>query len=611
GETPKPRKNMEPSMSPAVQTTLFRRMRYTPVRDALRGRITGRLDIERRLDASGLPSPARVLIRRVTRRTRLWRLERAEVVDELIAHFADGIESGASAEQLIASFGNERAAARLIARAKRRNRGIAWQIFVALRWLVLAFVALYVISGIYFYSGRPSIKVNYVDRLNAPLKNVPASELAWPLYREAIPQLRGERLRINDEGDSLLDAKPGSPHWPEAVAWLQAREGAIELARQGARKPTLGFVFGPEGSQRDPQLLPRSDEWATEIDPLFMTVLLPHLNDLRQIARVLHADSRLAREQGDTARVMQNVEALGGLAGHLHEGEFLITHLVGLGIRDLMLTVIEETLNDAARHPLNPDDLQRLAHQLARPTSASEVMSFTGDRMGIRDVIQRLYTDDGDGDGRLTPEGERLLRSHMIRPLQLAATPLLPVLMGSRRELTEAAEQLFDLADANLARPMRETDWAAYDQQIQRWRDSAIDRVKFAPLIGHWAGFGPMLPALNRAQAIAERYLGRRDGVIIALALELHRQRQGDYPSTLAALAPALLPAVPVDRITGGPLRYRIVDGRPLVYSVGDDRDDDGGRAPLDKSGRPDPSGAARWNVAPEKAADGDWVLYD
>ncbi len=606
-------------MSEATQRSFFSRMRHTPMRDALRGRITGRLDVEYRLVTSGLPIPAQALIRRVVKRTRLWRIERVEVVDELIAHFLDGIDAGEPVDELIASFGDERAAARLIGRAKRRNRGVVWQALIALRWLACGIIVFYLLSAIYFYSGSPSINVNYVDRLNAPLKDAPADRLAWPLYRQAIPALRGER-RINDEGDALLDAKPGSPYWPEAVAWLQSRKQAIELVRQAAQKPTLGFVYGPEGSQRDPDLWPRSDDWKTDADPLLADVLMPNLQDFRQIARVLHADARLAREQGDTARVMRNAETLGKLAGHVREGEVLVAHLVGLGIRHLMLDVIEEALNDSARNPLAPDNLQRLAHQLAHPTTAAELMSFTGDRMAIRDIIQRIYTDNGDGDGRLTPEGARLLKSFMVshggfpaswlEPLKVAlTTPLLPVLSASRPELTAASERLFDIADANLAHPMRETDWAAYDQQIQSWQESAVDRIQFEPL-RQWVRRGMIIAGLSGAQATAERYLGRRDGMLVALALEVYRQRHGDYPSALNDLVPALLPQVPADRITGGPLHYRIVDTKALVYSVGADRDDDEGRPARKRSGEPEPTLAARWHMSAGTAPDGDWVLY-
>jgi hypothetical protein len=73
-------------------------------------------------------------------------------------------------------------------------------------------------------------------------------------------------------------------------------------------------------------------------------------------------------------------------------------------------------------------------------------------------------------------------------------------------------------------------------------------------------------------------------------------------------LTPTLLPEVPVDRITGGPLIYKLVDGRPLVYSVGADRDDDGGRVTKDRNGNEEPFFAVEWdNTDP---ADGDWVIY-
>jgi len=82
-------------MSDAVQEpTLYYRMRYTPLRDVVRGRWTARLDTEGRMARTGLPAPARELIRRVVRRTRLWQVERADVAGELIAHFADGLQGG-------------------------------------------------------------------------------------------------------------------------------------------------------------------------------------------------------------------------------------------------------------------------------------------------------------------------------------------------------------------------------------------------------------------------------------------------------------------------------------------------------------------------------------
>src|SRR5688572_8554544 len=100
-------------MSDMIEQSLWHRMRYTPLSDALRGRLSGRLDWRRRVAASALPQPLKDLILDVARRTRLWRIERAAVADELIAHFEDGISAGGTPEGLTDRFGDPRDAAKL------------------------------------------------------------------------------------------------------------------------------------------------------------------------------------------------------------------------------------------------------------------------------------------------------------------------------------------------------------------------------------------------------------------------------------------------------------------------------------------------------------------
>src|SRR5687767_10072235 len=148
--------HVESTMSDALQPTLFRRMFHTPLRDALRGRITGRLDVNGAIESSRLPQSAKDLIRRVVRRTRLWRIERADVANELIAHFADGIAAGQSAEDLVSSFGDERRAAKLIRRAKRRNRPLPWHAMVWAGRGVVALLVVYLLLTAYYVMGRPS-----------------------------------------------------------------------------------------------------------------------------------------------------------------------------------------------------------------------------------------------------------------------------------------------------------------------------------------------------------------------------------------------------------------------------------------------------------------------
>ena len=80
---------------------------------------------------------------------------------------------------------------------------------------------------------------------------------------------------------------------------------------------------------------------------------------------------------------------------------------------------------------------------------------------------------------------------------------------------------------------------------------------------------------------------GSTDLAITACALERHRLASGQFPESLADLAPRFLKQVPHDVITGQSLRYeRTADGQFLLYSVGWNEGDDSGELVFFASGR-------------------------
>jgi len=87
---------------------------------------------------------------------------------------------------------------------------------------------------------------------------------------------------------------------------------------------------------------------------------------------------------------------------------------------------------------------------------------------------------------------------------------------------------------------------------------------------------GRTMPLLATSAAVTE---AQRRMLITAIALERYRGKYGSYPNSLAPLTPEILKAVPVDFMDGQPLRYRpTADGHFLLYSVGPDCIDDGGK---------------------------------
>jgi hypothetical protein len=100
--------------------------------------------------------------------------------------------------------------------------------------------------------------------------------------------------------------------------------------------------------------------------------------------------------------------------------------------------------------------------------------------------------------------------------------------------------------------------------------------------------------------------------LIVALAAERYRHAHGRWPEALDRLTPELLPAVPPDPFDGAPLRCARLDDGLVLYSVGFDGTDDGGRlVPHWASSQSGDLGCRMWDVPhrrrppAEKAPDG------
>jgi hypothetical protein len=73
----------------------------------------------------------------------------------------------------------------------------------------------------------------------------------------------------------------------------------------------------------------------------------------------------------------------------------------------------------------------------------------------------------------------------------------------------------------------------------------------------------------------------RKECLVAAVAAHRYKFKHGNFPARLEDLVPEFVSSLPHDWMSGKPLRYRLLEnGRFLVYSVGEDRVDNGGDAP-------------------------------
>lgn len=592
---------------------LLHRLWNTPMRDLLRGRVSARLNWCGVIADADLPEPAARLVTQLVRKTRLWRSEKADVAEELIAHFHDGVAAGKSIDNLIADFGRPDVAARLIRRAKKRNRSWAWHALKYSGMTLVGMVVLYASVGLWFATAKPVISVDYLAKLNEPVAAIPEVDRAWPLYRDLLRIWQQTRIGLGHS------ASPGDDAWPKIEAFIHNHPGLLEKVRQAAAKPALGrplgfqlsdedyaAVRGPDAPEQMPPVQPGEGPLGRVLDGSLLGILLPHLGPLKGIAGWLRVDIALAAQAGDAQRIIDDIAALHGLAKHARSpATFLICQLVGISIADVTLESLARVID---LQPALFDDAQLadLAHSLEAMHPLGE-LNVLDEQSCVLDSIQRIYSDDGHGDGRLTLVGLAALEYLRIQryfdsdqpelftnDATLAASfPAVAFVAASRSEMTDTLRHYFALAQSGIERPLweilREDDPA--QQYMNHLRAEPLGAVRYAPLtalIG-WGG------TVGRGGRI---FQARIDTLQVAIALELYRREYGDYPSDLAALAPRYYPTMPVDHSTGEPLCYRLIDGKPLLYGRGFDGDDDGGRRPEEGKS------------ALKEGVDADWVLY-
>ncbi len=569
------------------------------------------------LDLAELPSPCHQLITRVVKATRLWDGEQNEVARELIAHFRDALESGIDPAQATQAFGDPMTAAQSIREAKLKNRPLAWQI--ARRSLqgggvlLLACGLVYGVMAVRYFSSSPSITRNYSKELAARTA-APEELSAYPVYRTFyINQQKGKFAENYPELTNVHpDVMPGEAAWEEARSYCSRFAADFEMVRRASAFPTLG---APVTNADDPVVFneitikadPLSKRAEGDENPELLGVLLPYLGWSRMIARSLMVDARVALADGDMNRYHQNLLALLGVSHQLSAEPFLIGRLVHVAVIALTTQEIRRVLTESPEK-LSEAQLTELAHALSAATDGTLKPNIDSERLWMEDWLQRAFTDDGNGNGRLTPEGFKTLNaisggsSNTQKDIDNSifykvASPVIPTIIAGRKELRDAYAHLVAAAEQDAATPRWQRTSYRAEAEIEKITESTVSKARLMPML-------VFAPAFNKAIETCETGVMNRDATLAAIAIELAFRRTGKYPATLAELVPSTLPALPIDIWDGKPLKYRVVDGKPVLYTIGCDKVDNNGAATDDwtvLNGRPE-------NLQPN-SKDKDWLF--
>lgn len=569
------------------------------------------------LDSPDLPAPLAALVAEVVRRTRLRRRERAEIAAELTAHFRDGLARGRSVEELAVAFGDPKTSARelrqgAIAKRSAIDRGLRRTLQIV-GVSIAAILLVYLAMAIHVARLRPTISF---DPIAAYQRLLPETDdPAWPRYLESLAWARsdaalgtpGDPFGTVERRELFLDAidrygarEPGAepivstnlldePIDPiDLRAILSDRRDRVAMLRRAAAMPVLGrgVSTSPRQAIAAEQAYFGTDAAEGTDPPPFgdalLGVLLPHLAEFRLAARLLLADARLAEEDGDVARVAADFAAIFGIARHAEENRTLVGQLVAAAIRTQACRAIVAMLEGRGDR-FDAETLAELARVVASVPASSLRLDMASDRLMFEDCVQRMYSDDGAGDGTFIPwafaefdaliEGSARRGDAGLAPVALAVGPL-AYLAPSRRETIEQHGRWLAAIEEDSQRP-----WWDDRRSVDRIEREIVFPTSGAPF---FTAANPLLslvmPAVSRAGDALAAQRFDLDGAAIAIALARFHASRGAWPASLDALVPEFLPTVPIDPETTLPYCYDLRGTGPVVWSTGPDGIDDGGR---------------------------------
>lgn len=303
--------------------------------------------------------------------------------------------------------------------------------------------------------------------------------------------------------------------------------------------------------------------------------MLVPIGETGALFRGLEADAFLAADEADAERMVDDLLTLFRAAEHLREIPFLVSDLRALSRFTGALYAWGRLLE---HHPEQFSDadlrhLEQAAHDFAGGTLRAR---YEAERFMFYDLVQRLYSDDGRGDGCFHfTEHRRFISDHTgldggANPLQFVLAPVMTHFFYSRRTVVAAYDRYIDALESESKLPYWQGNFSESDALLAQYELDPKQHV-----------INLLAPTLKPVWQTFEQAAQQRDALIAASALHRYRLDHGRWPTSLTELVPKYLPDIPVDRLDGKPLRYRVVEDRQQFYSVGLDGKDDGGRAAI------------------------------
>ena len=286
--------------------------------------------------------------------------------------------------------------------------------------------------------------------------------------------------------------------------------------------------------------------------------LMPHLSDIRKGAQMLLLEVVLHAENAEPQLAVDSVTAIVGIARSLEKEPMLISQLVRIACQALGASTIERLIN---RAELGDKQLMQIERSLINTEkSDGMIRAFAGERCIVGSLLQDFSSQDISmygGPSVATP----LMSFYKIAGLADADALLYIDFMTKYMEAMQLAPH--------------------YRKEASKAIEADFDKISKIHILLHI-----IRPAFSRCVEVDLKCLANIQAARVGIAVERYRLATGNLPETLSDLLPSYIDTIAKDPFDGEQLRYKKRDFGFVVYSVGEDGHDDGGKERLPKEKR-------------------------
>lgn len=294
--------------------------------------------------------------------------------------------------------------------------------------------------------------------------------------------------------------------------------------------------------------------------------LLPHLGKLKKLAVIVRYKSFLESDSGDTTNAVFDIENLCGMAQTLDQEPDMIAQLVRIALLAIAENSLEHNFNISS---LDESELAGLASAFSQAEKTNLMRKALVGELALNAPIFQLARSRPKSAVELV-EGAQQIGGFSTHALDfwLIREPGFFRATGfwDRDFLFYLSTLETNIALDNFPPPkslVAAENFKRADETVGR-KNYYLSKM--------------LLAALSNAitkEASSFAYLRTS---IAAIAVERFRLAHGQLPENLNELVPQFISAVPIDPFDGQPLRYHRLSKGYVIYSIGSDGQDDGGR---------------------------------